>query len=328
MFLKFFSVIFISLCLAANASPIGQHGASGLSFYSPSSPPSPPTASGTPVNEYTEDKTFKFFKEFFDSFLFPANQIQAKAVNSSFFTENSRGRISLTRNFEGVELNTEYIFGLFSNITQVDFLMIGLSQNYTVTNFAHSGDVISGTATVDFFFDQLNFTLPIQLDIWFRVVPRNDSFAISEYDSSFRNFDRAYDLTNEVVGKALVAQYPQANLTGEQLVKKSAIESICKIHQNYCNGTNQQYESFDECQTFLSGIRLGKGYEGGRNTIFCRNIHQVMLPFRPDVHCPHIGKTGGDMCLDNDTTYFDPIEDYKSFFGESFLAPLPNNYYE
>ena len=40
----------------------------------------------------------------------------------------------------------------------------------------------------------------------------------------------------------------------------------------------------------------------GRNTLLCRMVHQNMVPFRPNVHCPHIGKTGGGYCND-DTTY-------------------------
>ena len=31
-------------------------------------------------------------------------------------------------------------------------------------------------------------------------------------------------------------------------------------------------------------------------------VHQNMVPYRPNVHCPHIGKTGGGYCND-DMTY-------------------------
>ena len=42
--------------------------------------------------------------------------------------------------------------------------------------------------------------------------------------------------------------------------------------------------------------------QSGRNTLLCRMVHQNMIPFRPEVHCPHIGKTGGGYCVD-DLTY-------------------------
>ena len=35
-------------------------------------------------------------------------------------------------------------------------------------------------------------------------------------------------------------------------------------------------------------------------TVLCRYIHQNMVSFRPEVHCPHIGPTGGGMCIARD----------------------------
>lgn len=30
-------------------------------------------------------------------------------------------------------------------------------------------------------------------------------------------------------------------------------------------------------------------------------VHQNMVPMRPEVHCPHIGPTGGGFCDDKET---------------------------
>lgn len=50
--------------------------------------------------------------------------------------------------------------------------------------------------------------------------------------------------------------------------------------------------------------------ETGRNTLLCRMVHQNMVPFRPAVHCPHIGPTGGGYC-DDDKTYAQTVlQDY------------------
>lgn len=48
----------------------------------------------------------------------------------------------------------------------------------------------------------------------------------------------------------------------------------------------------------------------GRNTLLCRMIHQNMVPFRPAVHCPHIGKTGGGFCVDDQNYNKTVMEDY------------------
>lgn len=39
-------------------------------------------------------------------------------------------------------------------------------------------------------------------------------------------------------------------------------------------------------------------------------IHQGMVPLRPDVHCPHIGLTGGGMCTDDRTYVGNVLEPY------------------
>lgn len=31
-------------------------------------------------------------------------------------------------------------------------------------------------------------------------------------------------------------------------------------------------------------------------TTWCRYIHRNMVPIRPNIHCAHIGPSGGDMC--------------------------------
>ena len=36
----------------------------------------------------------------------------------------------------------------------------------------------------------------------------------------------------------------------------------------------------------------------GRDTLLCRMVHQNMVPLRPEVHCPHIGPSGGGYCVD------------------------------
>ena len=44
-----------------------------------------------------------------------------------------------------------------------------------------------------------------------------------------------------------------------------------------------------------------------------------MVPLRPEVHCPHIGPSGGGMCVD-DRTYVGNLEE-NYFVNTPFLAP-------
>lgn len=53
----------------------------------------------------------------------------------------------------------------------------------------------------------------------------------------------------------------------------------------------------------------------GRNTLLCRMVHQNMVPYRPDVHCSHVGKTGGGYCGDD--------KDYVKTVTEDFFHNAP-----
>jgi hypothetical protein len=86
-------------------------------------------------------------------------------------------------------------------------------------------------------------------------------------------------------------------------------KSVCKTHDTYCKGDNVQYASNQECYDFLTKeTRFGESFELGRNTLVCRSVHEGMLKFRPDVHCSHIGKTGGGMC-DDDMSYAEKVDE-------------------
>ncbi|KAJ7788560.1 hypothetical protein B0H13DRAFT_2395015 [Mycena leptocephala] len=70
----------------------------------------------------------------------------------------------------------------------------------------------------------------------------------------------------------------------------------------------------------LDKIPLGEIWQAGQNTAICRYVHTPMLPYRPAVHCPHVGPTGGDMCFDH--TYESMVVDnpFPQPWG-SILAP-------
>jgi hypothetical protein len=57
----------------------------------------------------------------------------------------------------------------------------------------------------------------------------------------------------------------------------------------------------------------------GQKLIVIPQIHQNMVPLRPEVHCPHIGPLGGGMCVD-DRTYIGNLEE-NYFVNTPFLAP-------
>jgi hypothetical protein len=196
--------------------------------------------------------------------------------------------VSDTRNFVGRELNTEYIFGLFTATDATG--IIGRPGDYEIEQFVAMQNIAVASTKVHFTFPSFgNISLPVRIDTW---LTWNSAREISQYDVTFRWF--GYLL------KTLIMSINPEDPTKSQIAAvNSMATSVCKTHQTYCNGTNIQYASQDECYSFLTqDIRVGQSFELGMNTLLCRNVHEIMVKYRPDVHCSHIGKTGGGMCDD------------------------------
>ena len=176
--------------------------------------------------------------------------------------------------------------------------------------------VLTRSSSFNFSFPVLKgLSVPIQIDTW-NVF--NAQGQISEYDATFKWWQWTVDYLLQTAAAASNQTLPAI----EKYVTQQLANSICTTAQTYCNGTNVQYKSQNDCLNFLTNeVRLGEAYElgrlpprmqvtqnwanvarSGRNTLLCRMVHQNMVPFRPSVHCSHIGKTGGGYCND-DTTY-------------------------
>ena len=105
-------------------------------------------SSATKQPHFTYDELYKLLTNFWDNFLYPADVVQAKAINSTILAENVQGRMDATRTFTGRELNTEYLFGLFANLaaSPTSISLLGVPLSYEVLKFS-ANDYISSAAT-------------------------------------------------------------------------------------------------------------------------------------------------------------------------------------
>jgi len=132
---------------------------------------------------YTFNQLYQMEKKFLDAFIYPANQIQvrcvkcllmwtaqpwtrltvciwqAKAINSSVFAEDVQGRVDITRTFDGRELNTEYIFGLFAKLAANpnSFTLLGYPTSYEITHFAASQNIASASTRSAYAAQKIHF---------------------------------------------------------------------------------------------------------------------------------------------------------------------------
>ncbi|KAJ9601902.1 hypothetical protein H2200_013617 [Cladophialophora chaetospira] len=220
------------------------------------------------------------------------------SVNSTLFAENIVGRVDDSRTFYGRELNTEYVFGSFSALGENSSSIIsvlGVPVNHSTTQFATSGNNVSVTELVYFNITLVDYLVPVQINIWLSF---DGDRKISAYDASFRWFSWLYD---DLLKEFSARQGYGSDVTAaSQDLKSGLIQQICERATIHCVGRNLQYNNSFECADMLfRKVRLGMSYEFGMNTILCRSLHALMVPLRPDIHCPHVGRTGGDMCVDD-----------------------------
>jgi hypothetical protein len=221
----------------------------------------------------------------------------------------------VARTFDGAELNTEYLFGLFANLQQGNNItgtmsLLGIPMSYEITHFSTTDNMASASTVVMFNFPSVGEYLPVQIDTWNMW---DSSCKIIQYDATLRWFGYLVDtLLQGTTAQAATADQQDTI----SYLKGALATSICNIHDANCLGRNKQYSSNDECVNFLTKqVRFGAAYELGRNTVLCRMVHQNMVMLRPEVHCAHIGRDGGGMCAD-DVSYDQKVKD-------PFFSPRP-----
>ena len=131
--------------LALAFSPCHTSATPGLSLGKRLSPQNTTSTNSSSQPCFTFDELYNFQKKFLDNFISPADQVQAKAINSSLLADDVLGRIDITRTFKGRELNTEYLFGLFANLaaTPESLSLLGVPVSYEILHFTANENVVS-----------------------------------------------------------------------------------------------------------------------------------------------------------------------------------------
>ncbi|KAJ5280063.1 hypothetical protein N7478_005435 [Penicillium angulare] len=258
---------------------------------------------------FTYDELWNLEKGFWDSFLYPANLKQTQGNESTVFASDVQGRVDITRTFDGDELNREYIFGLFADPTHIS--LVGVPVNYSITQFAANDRIASATTIVTFNATTFDVLVPVTIDTW---IEFNEDGKIAQYDATFRWFEYLLDTLIEATAIKIKATSTDKAVA---YVADVLAKTICNTHEQYCTGSNKQYADTGTCYDHLTqSIRFGKSYELGRNTLLCREVHEHMVQYRPDVHCPHIGPSGGGYCVD-DMNYTQTV--LQRYFSDSWI---------
>lgn len=151
-----------------------------------------PTSSNPDLPNFTFDELYRLQTNFLDNFIYPANVEQAKSINSTLLAEDAQGRVDITRTFDGRELNTEYLFGLFANLAaNPDLLTIlGVPISYEVTHFSANQHLASAQTRFMFNFTSLGLVLPVIVESW---NTWNVKGEITQYDATFKHWQWMVD---------------------------------------------------------------------------------------------------------------------------------------
>jgi hypothetical protein len=125
-----------------------------------------PSPSPTNQPHYTFDYNLQV--KFFDNFIYPADITQAKSINSTLLAEDVQRRIDITRTFDSQELNTEYLFRLFTNLIADpnSISLLGVPISYKILHFATNKYITSAATRFIFNFTSLSLIVPIKINSW------------------------------------------------------------------------------------------------------------------------------------------------------------------
>ncbi|TAQ87596.1 hypothetical protein B7494_g4078 [Chlorociboria aeruginascens] len=219
--------------------------------------------------------------------------LKTLSINSSLLSPDIQGRIDLSRTFDGSELNTEYLFGLFANIASspLSLSLIGFPINFQITGFTANGNITAASTIVYFNVTSLGLVVPCEVDTW---ILWNQYGEIEQYDATFRRFQWMMDYMIEAAAPKLGSNSTTQTVS---ILTAGLAQSICATAALYCTGSNVQYPDTPTCYNFLTTqIRFGEAYE--------------------------LGPTGGGYC-DDSSTYDEVVE--QVYFRESFVAIVPGS---
>ncbi|PQE19434.1 hypothetical protein CJF30_00009834 [Rutstroemia sp. NJR-2017a BBW] len=218
----------------------------------------------------------------------------SSATPPGLFNQNASGRISPLGNFTGFADSTEYFFALSPNPGQTGPGIIEPNYN-AFTSFeiySYSSSCASVAQSVVYLVttivrpghpdDGKLVSKLKQIATW----RFDDEGAVLYYDAWIGNLAL---WTAELLGQDL----------SSPIIQTAALATnLCPQIQARCTGANQVYHDTLTCTAKLELKPFGTFDEVWGDNVVCRLVHVVLTQIRPEIHCPHVGPTGGGKCVD------------------------------
>jgi len=230
---------------------------------------------------------------------------------SAILNPNVKSRISPAGAFNGFEGVVEYFYGFVAN--PGTFVV-----NITINSISSTGNKVGAKATLFLRNDAYTQTNGHPPQFWnlslftFFTFDQNDK--ISSIDVSVPNLGVLLDIpdipgdpTNTFIRQGII-QYTCQVLTLPNELNGNATQGTCGAKNLYpqprnivISATNPPQvaipNQFLNCVDFMNSIPYGSRNRMNDNNFVCRNLHMLLTPYGPDLHCPHCSPSGGDSCI-------------------------------
>lgn len=239
--------------------------------------------------------------------IYPDNQLAFPTSGTSpvdaLFASSTQGRVAPFG--EGHDLATvkKYFFGISPGLAP------GSSNNSIPFTL---GGVAFRSIT-----DQ-NPLVFVEIDLVLTPTPLGQTLGYQNYEvretGSFTfnksNQITSFDLSIPYVDSAM-ATFAGRDFTNPTFVADDIV-GMCTLIVNSCTGTNAQYTSLTDCESFLSSLPVGNWNRSmNQNSLSCRSFHaQYLLPIDPTNECTFVGRSGGTQCVNTNS--------YQNYIDELF----------
>ncbi|KAJ7692217.1 hypothetical protein B0H17DRAFT_934227 [Mycena rosella] len=266
-------------------------------------------ASQSPLHSSWRKRNKETVQKIYNLTIYPANAKiiteGASAVPTGLFNANATGRVTPVGEFSGFQDSIEYFFGLAA-------LPTGAPPNGAITN-ATLVDFTTGCAEV------------AASTVYLTLSTINADGSAGAYISTlkqvaFWHFDEEGAVLQYDAWIPSIALFGNLPHDSDPAGQRGTIQGVCDLQAQTCVGNNTVYDSAAACNQTLSAKPFGSFDEAWGDNVVCRTSHVLLTKFRPEVHCPHVGPTGGGKCVD--VEYNDVCFNDEFLFGEPLGRPF------
>jgi hypothetical protein len=262
-----------------------------------------------------EDQQNSYVNQVYQSLIWPtpAFIIQAFIANKThpnhpifdLFTEDSKGRVDPVGIYEGRDGDIEYFYGaVWTGVTRIDQVWV----NYLISQ----GDTVYVSVIMHFqrFTNssgqqlQTHYNLTQKGSFSFKIDPVDGVNKIYSEDLVIPNLGAAVNFSSGGRGLGFGTLAYSQQTCGVILAPRSLGGAGC----NSTYDPDGYYVDMADCvnhfmNVYPTGTMDNLWFNG--NSVACRYYHLILALIVPEMHCPHVGKTGGGKCINHD---------YQSYF--------------